>query len=99
MHNIGEYVNSFIAVPVHAEMSGSMPQSSMLLPRGHIGCLPPQVLTPVKQALSGCIVHQALVMVAHMSCYSSSIMAQTVCIHRYPNAAHKADIPNAITSW
>ena len=69
MHNAGGYLNSFTAVPVRAEMSGSMLLSLMLLSRGHtFGCLPPQVLTPVKQALSACKVHQALAMMAHMSC-------------------------------
>ena len=71
MHNVGGDVNSFTAVPVRAEMSGSMLLSSMLLPQGHtVGCLLPQVLTPVKQAMSAHKVYQALVMVAHMSCYS-----------------------------
>jgi len=58
MHNAGGDVNSCTAVPVHAEMSGSMLLSSMLLPQGHtFGYLPPQVLTPVKQALSAYGVH------------------------------------------
>ncbi len=78
MHNAGGDVNSYTAVPVHAEMSGSMLLSWMLLPQGHtFGCLPPQVLTPVKQALSAYEVYQALAMAAHMSCCASFLMAQT----------------------
>ena len=78
MRNVGGDVNSFTAVPARAEMSASMLLSLMLLPQGHtFGCLPPQVLTPVRQALSACKVHQALVMVAHMPCYASFFMAQT----------------------
>jgi len=78
MHDVGGHVKSFTAVPVRAEMSGSMLLSLRLLPQGHtFGCLPPQVLTPVKQALSAYKAHPALVMVACMLFFAVFIMAQT----------------------